>query len=1195
MKAQEHKPSGKKTNGPLFSKNENGSGFFGVLAKLNIGKPGDQYELEADRVADQVVQASNENQGFFGSSGFFGQPRQSNTIAEKPLAEKISPFVRRQEEEEEQLQMKPVRMQDEEEEELQMQPLEEEEPVRASRETGPADVASLERNLNSNSSGGSKMDLKTRTEMESAFGTDFNPVKIHTGNHAVQMNRQIGAQAFAHGSNIYFNTGKYNPESRQGKHLLAHELAHTVQQGASVQPKLIQREGDETNSENELEPPEGVTPVSEENGQFTFSEGNLTTFFENPSGSVLRLPTISISNFKDRNSSLFLPPFQIPAGRNTNQVENWKTAVNDQVTRKLNGKISEATASGGYSREQSQENRNYFFKGKQNPEMTIFGTREQLLELSKIPIWDEENNATTFQVDHIVEHQLGGSDDVNNYELLEASANSSSGSSIAWEMNRRIKDAYDILKSDYYQSREENPALPPQPARANQYVNLFLNQGYSVSFLSNDFELETQSGMPERFWSFNDISQGKHLNKLESLTGDEMREMGTEDDPALFISPTGGNRLPVPEGDAYPVNNWLPRLNLLSRPDFVNLTLQVEAYKSGENPDKLSASYPNMTWILNRVPDAYIFYVNKDQTIQNALGGSGGVFQSLRLPGMSPIQIVSLDITENGFRGTGKVLPTVPLIGDADIDIVVDGDGVRLRKLFTAEEFNFPSPFEVENATLEVSFGTEGLGIEGQVNFGINQVGEGHIGAAASTSGGFELEGTFNFDSELFDPAEINVEYRDNTWTIGGEIGIPEGKVRGIKNAAITASYSENNFTATGEAELDIPGIERGTLNVNYGEEVFSIGGNFDLSSDIPGIQGGNVEAEVSKTEGEEGYNVSVSGTAQPDIPGLDTELSVTYENGAITIEGSASYERGMLSGNVEVGATNRTINEDGQPAGEPDDTMRVYGGGDLTLQLTPWLEAEAGVRFEPNGELVVSGHIGLPDTVEVFPRREIRRNLFTVPTIEIPLFAIPLGPRSIGLVAQIGGGLDFSAGFGPGELRELSADVTYNPDREEDTVVHGRGEFAIPADAGLTLRGDLGLGVSIAIASLSGGIELAGTLGLEGEAAAEVDVNWTPQEGITLDAEGRITVNPQFTFDINAFARASLGIGWFSISETWRHNLVSYSWGPGIEFGIVFPVHYAEGEPFDMSFDDIEVIYPDLDVIDMAKDLARDIKDDIF
>ena len=67
--------------------------------------------------------------------------------------------------------------------------------------------------------------------MESAFGTDFSQVRIHTNSTAIQMNKELNAQAFTHGSDIYFNSGKYDPSSSSGQHLLAHELTHTVQQG----------------------------------------------------------------------------------------------------------------------------------------------------------------------------------------------------------------------------------------------------------------------------------------------------------------------------------------------------------------------------------------------------------------------------------------------------------------------------------------------------------------------------------------------------------------------------------------------------------------------------------------------------------------------------------------------------------------------------------------------------------------------------------------------------------------------------------------------------------------------------------------------------------------------------------------------------------------------------------------------------
>ena len=74
----------------------------------------------------------------------------------------------------------------------------------------------------------------TKSFMESRFGTDFSDVRIHTGDYATQMSGELNAQAFTVGSDIYFNRGKYSPESDHGRHLLAHELTHTIQQGTGV-------------------------------------------------------------------------------------------------------------------------------------------------------------------------------------------------------------------------------------------------------------------------------------------------------------------------------------------------------------------------------------------------------------------------------------------------------------------------------------------------------------------------------------------------------------------------------------------------------------------------------------------------------------------------------------------------------------------------------------------------------------------------------------------------------------------------------------------------------------------------------------------------------------------------------------------------------------------------------------------------
>ena len=101
----------------------------------------------------------------------------------------------------------------------------------------------LETRLNASKGQGTPLPDTTQTEMEGAFGTDFSEVRIHTDSSAVEMSQELGAQAFTHGNDIYFNEGKFNPHHQEGQKLLAHELTHTVQQGANVQRKPdIQKE-----------------------------------------------------------------------------------------------------------------------------------------------------------------------------------------------------------------------------------------------------------------------------------------------------------------------------------------------------------------------------------------------------------------------------------------------------------------------------------------------------------------------------------------------------------------------------------------------------------------------------------------------------------------------------------------------------------------------------------------------------------------------------------------------------------------------------------------------------------------------------------------------------------------------------------------------------------------------------------------
>ena len=94
------------------------------------------------------------------------------------------------------------------------------------------------------SGGGMPLPGTTRSFMENRIGHDFSDVKIHDNSNAHSIASDLNAKAFTIGHDIFFGQGQYRPGSDAGKRLIAHELAHTVQQkggSQSVQSKRIQR------------------------------------------------------------------------------------------------------------------------------------------------------------------------------------------------------------------------------------------------------------------------------------------------------------------------------------------------------------------------------------------------------------------------------------------------------------------------------------------------------------------------------------------------------------------------------------------------------------------------------------------------------------------------------------------------------------------------------------------------------------------------------------------------------------------------------------------------------------------------------------------------------------------------------------------------------------------------------------------
>jgi hypothetical protein len=201
-----------------------------------------QLQADEDREPQTFGQRQEEKEA---------QPKSEQEEEEKKEAPQPKPQLQEEDTEEPQ-----SRVQRQAEEEDKAQTKSEALPGTRNRQNHP-ELDRVEKRLSGTKGKGELLDKETRIGMETGLGADFSGVRLHTGPDAVEMSRELKAQAFTLGKDIFFNTGKYEPESARGKSLLAHELTHVVQQGAAQQkpPEGGDTRHDASRNEPQTAPP----------------------------------------------------------------------------------------------------------------------------------------------------------------------------------------------------------------------------------------------------------------------------------------------------------------------------------------------------------------------------------------------------------------------------------------------------------------------------------------------------------------------------------------------------------------------------------------------------------------------------------------------------------------------------------------------------------------------------------------------------------------------------------------------------------------------------------------------------------------------------------------------------------------------------------------------------------------------------
>lgn len=188
-----------KSNAKLSNKQKEAAPFFPRKPqfKLRIAASGDSYEAEANNIADRIMQKD-------------GAPL---TVRTKPVANQYNED-------------------------------DSEKNVLENNDANYVSETSLSLIQDVLHTSGQPLDIMTRTFMEKRFGADFSHVTIHDDSKAHDSSARLNAHAYAYDNHIVFGSAQYRPDTLKGRWLLAHELAHTVQQQNGQ--KLIQKQPDKS-------------------------------------------------------------------------------------------------------------------------------------------------------------------------------------------------------------------------------------------------------------------------------------------------------------------------------------------------------------------------------------------------------------------------------------------------------------------------------------------------------------------------------------------------------------------------------------------------------------------------------------------------------------------------------------------------------------------------------------------------------------------------------------------------------------------------------------------------------------------------------------------------------------------------------------------------------------------------------------
>lgn len=986
---------------------------------------------------------------------------------------------------------------------------------------------------------GKPLDAPTRAFMEPRFGHDFSHVRVHDDAQAAASARAVNAHAYTVGDDIVFDSGRYDASSGAGRQLLAHELAHTIQQ------RGLQRAS------------AGVSlPASADDGRLEQEAEHAAKVAVAPRPSAMpplkRVgePVLSRKGSGD-------DPGAKPENNQNDDIEYGKTSPagfgGSVAVKKLNKKFiakhpgSQPSVDDNDTWKKLNQRRYgagwYYVRGHLlNQNLGGPGnTWDNLTPLSgKTNNWSDESHLKLFEkpvkdavkdgatIDFSVEAVYGQPD--RKKEIQELRAKNTPEDTTKAEIIEAERNIPNKLVC--------NAAIVPAAKSQAPFplTNLVI---------TNEFQTDLNSYQ---------VVSDKNAKKAGTAGHTESYTFNVAKNPVtLDVNRDGEDTDLAGQAGAERVKGLtLKTLHRGKKQDVIDAVIKTDPDASGGGSRGLPVAIADKDNIIPLVVD---------KTTRELKRQDKKIKKPFEYKPLSPGFITELNIDEaGGLSGAGTISPSIPLLKGVELGIKFSGEELSVTTQIPKEKLKALPGMRVTKAELALEL-SPAFKPSGTLDFEIGPAGKpvasGQIAVSADAQG-FLAQGELTAHIPGLDEAKGTVTYRKETGWAGG-FDITKSGQEFIQRTAVHVGFSDRQgLEVNGELGIKLPGDQNVTVTVaKKGDHwIFAGDGQFQAP-------GGLLEPVLIHFS-YDGEHLEGSGETGVKFHGLDGRLKVRYHNGKISGEGTLNVNKGRANGKIHVKLS-------------PE--QKYSGEGEITYKVTENLIATAGIKIDENEQVTLKGALEFPKPIELFKPFQGDYQIFSV-GVSIPIPGASIGP--LGVKARIEGGLRAGYHVGPGELRNLKVMAMFNPlEDKPDPDLQMHGELYISAGAHISGSISGSIVLDAVVASASGGLTVTATALLDGHVASQVDLHY--QKGrFEVKADFELMLGLALKLALDAFVEAQAGIAPFNVETRKDWNLAAYTFDTGLQLGMKTktPLYYASDQPFQPpSLDQIEITKPQLDV----------------